>query len=112
MTENQINNKRSCLKGQGILLRYLESIMSHSESQGMDGDIQLLDTQQPERQSSDPAPPTRLSVSVTPILPEDLFGIVPSQFYLIKSYSHQTKDVILRSNTFRFYMQIISLNIG
>jgi hypothetical protein len=48
---------------------------------------------------------------VTPILPEDLFGIFHRQFYHIKSYIHQNKDVTLTSNTVRFYMQIISLNI-
>ena len=48
---------------------------------------------------------------VTPTLPEELFGIFPRQLNLIKSYLHQTKDVILTSNTFRFYMQIISLNV-
>jgi hypothetical protein len=69
MTGNQINNKGSHLTAQGILLRYLESIMAHSESQRMDADMQFLDTQQPERQSCDPPPTIRLSVSVIPILP-------------------------------------------
>jgi len=49
---------------------------------------------------------------VTPILPEELFGIFPRQFHPIKPYFHQTNDVILTSNTVRLYMQIISLNIG
>ena len=49
---------------------------------------------------------------VTPILPEDLFDIFPRQFHPIKPCFHQTKDVILTSNTVRLYMQIISLNIA
>jgi len=49
---------------------------------------------------------------VTPILPEDPFGIFPRQFHPIKPYFHQTKDVILTSNAVRLYMQIISLNIA
>ena len=49
---------------------------------------------------------------VTPNLPEDNFGIFPRQFHPVKPYFHQTKDVILTSNTVRFYTQIISLSIG
>jgi len=63
MTGNQVKNKESNLTGQGILLRHLDSIMADSESQWIDADIQFLDTQQPERQSRDSPPPTRLSVT-------------------------------------------------
>jgi len=112
MTWNQVKNKWSNNTGQGIILRHLSQLWPTRNPNEWMPTYNSLTRSSRSVSLITHHHPLIFQWCVTPILPEDLFDIFPRQFYPIKPYFHQTKDVILTSNTVRLYMQIISLNIA